>query len=248
MLQLNDIYLGDSYKLLKEIKSNTVDLVIVDPPYKIVAGGGGGAFGVENRSYHNDVSKKLNYGITDDILFELNRIMKKTNIYIFCNKNQLRQYFNYFTGKNIDLLVWHKVNPIPTINNKYLSDLEYIFFAREPSTPMFNTYESSSKLFQSVTNKKDKELYKHPTIKPLWIIERLIRNSSQVGDVVLDCFLGSGTTAVASKKLNRQYIGIEIDEEYFRIAKDRLEGISQQDREVEDTGQMNIFETLKTNK
>lgn len=57
--------------------------------------------------------------------------MKKTNIYIFCSKAQLRDYFNIFAEENIDLLVWHKTNVIPAIANNYMSDLEYIFFARE---------------------------------------------------------------------------------------------------------------------
>lgn len=233
-LEPDNIYLGDAYELIKNVETDSVDLVIIDPPYEIVAGGKGGAFGVENRPYHLDVSKKLHYGITDVILSELDRVMKRTNIYIFCNKTQLRQYFNYYDGMNVDLLVWHKLNPIPTTNNKYLSDLEYIVFAREKVTPMFNTYDTSSKLFQTQTNKKDKELYNHPTIKPEPVIERLIRNSSQEGDVVLDCFMGSGTTCAVAKRLDRKYIGIEIEEEWYRIAKNRLNGITA-------NGQTSIF-------
>lgn len=244
MIKPDNIYLGDSYELIKQLEDNSVDLCIIDPPYEIVAGGGGGAFGVENRSYHKDVSEKLNYGITNNILVELERVMKKTNIYIFCNKNQIRQYLNFYADKNIDLLVWHKTNPIPTLNNKYLSDLEYIIFVRDKNTPMFNTYETSSKLFQTTTNKEDKDLYDHPTIKPIEIIKNLIINSSQEDDVVLDTFLGSGTTAVASKELGRRYIGFEIDETYFNIAKDRLEGITQVERRQKDKGVMDIFDFL----
>ena len=92
--------------------------------------GDGGAFGNRNRPYQNLVDS-LAYGITDEILTELDRIQKKTNIYIFCNKNQLRQLFNFYKNKNVDLLVWNKTNPIPRCNNKYLSDIEYIFFARD---------------------------------------------------------------------------------------------------------------------
>jgi DNA modification methylase len=76
------------------------------------------------------------------------------------------------------------------------------------------------------TNKRDKDLFEHPTIKPLNIIKTLIRNSSKENDVVLDCFLGSGTTAVACKDTNRRYIGIEKNERWFEVAKDRLEGVS----------------------
>ena len=71
----------------------------------------------------------------------------------------------------------------------------------------------------------DKKKYKHPTIKPLRIIKTLIKNSSNEGDIVLDCFSGSGTTCVAAKELGRKYIGIEIDPEYHKISLDRLHGI-----------------------
>ena len=74
-------------------------------------------------------------------------------------------------------------------------------------------------------NKKDKEKYKHPTIKPLPLIKKLIINSSNKGDIVLDCFSGSGTTCAAAKELERQFIGIEIDPEYHKISIDRLNGI-----------------------
>ena len=72
---------------------------------------------------------------------------------------------------------------------------------------------------------KDKKQYGHPTIKPLNIIETLIRNSSKKGDVVLDPFLGSGTTAVAAVLNHRHYIGYEINEEYFDITCRRLDEI-----------------------
>lgn len=240
-MNLNDIYQGDAYELIKQIPDNSVDLVITDPPYEIVAGGSGGAFGYEKHKYHLEVSKKLNYGIDNTILEELERVMKKTNIYLFCNKNQLLQYLDFYQNKNIDVLVWHKTNTIPTISNKYLSDLEYMVFAREKGTPMFNTHATSSKLFQTPTNRKDKQLYTHPTIKPEFIIERLVKNSSQEGDVILDPFLGSGTTAAVAKKMARKYIGFEIDDDYFQIAKDRLAGITQKDRKVLDAGQTSLF-------
>lgn len=74
-------------------------------------------------------------------------------------------------------------------------------------------------------NVQDKKKYNHPTIKPLSIIRTLIKNSSNENDIVLDCFSGSGTTCVACKELNRQFIGIEINPEYHRISMDRLNGI-----------------------
>ena len=135
---------------------------------------------------------------------------------------------------NVDLLVWCKTNPIPTCNNKYLSDLEYCVFARDKNTPLNGTYETKSKYYISGANVQDKELYKHPTIKPLELVKNHIINSTKENDIVLDCFCGSGTTCVAAKELNRRYIGMEIDPEYHKIAVNRLNGITA-------NGQLSLF-------
>lgn len=74
-------------------------------------------------------------------------------------------------------------------------------------------------------NQKDKKLYGHPTIKPLEIVQNLILNSSKENDIVLDPFLGSGTTAIACVKTNRRYIGFEVNESYFNISCDRLDNV-----------------------
>ena len=71
-------------------------------------------------------------------------------------------------------------------------------------------------------NHKDKKLYHHPTVKPLDITEKIIRNSSREGDTVLDPFMGSGTTGVACCNLNRRFIGIEINQDFFDVAKERI--------------------------
>ena len=217
---------GDCLELLKDIPDKSVDLVVIDPPYEIASGGVGGCFGVEQRNYHKQVSKNENIksGISKKLLDELVRVMKKVNIYIWCNKNQLRQYINYFEGlgATTDLLTWHKTNPVPTCNNKYLSDTEYLLYFRKDGVPLYGTYATKKKYYVTPKNKEDKKLYKHPTIKPLDIIKNLIINSSQENDVVLDCFMGSGTTGVACKELNRDFIGIELDQNYYDIACERI--------------------------
>lgn len=85
-------------------------------------------------------------------------------------------------------------------------------------------------VFESTKNLKDKKLYEHPTIKPLEYIKRMILNSSNENDIVLDPFAGSGTTAIACKELNRNFIGFEINKEYYDIAIDRINGISQKSK------------------
>ena len=232
-MEYDYIECGDCLELMKNIPDKSIDLVVTDPPYKLCSGGGGGAFGVDKISYHKSVSKneKINSGISNDILDELVRVMKKINIYIWCNKNQLRQYIDYFEeiGCTTDLLTWHKTNPVPTCNNKYLSDTEYLLYFRKGGVKMYGTYDTKKKYYVTPTNKADKDKYGHPTIKPLDIIQNLITNSSQQCDVVLDPYLGSGTTAVACVNTNRHYIGFELDPQYYDIACKRLdevEGVS----------------------
>lgn len=208
---------------LKDIPGNYVDLIVMDPPYEFKDTRGGGSFGSAKRTYHSELDP-LSKGVTQEILDVLCGKMKAINIYIWCNKNQLRQYIDYFDdrGCNIDLLTWHKTNPVPTCGNKYLSDTEYCVFARESGVKVYGTYETKRKFYVSSLNTDDKERYGHPTVKPLNIIKNLIINSSMEGDVVLDPFIGSGTTAVACKLLGRHYLGFEIDPEYHQTAIKRV--------------------------
>ena len=131
------------------------------------------------------------------------------------------------------MLVWCKTNSTPFCNNNYLPDLEYCLLFREQTCKLNDGYDLKSRWYISPTNKSDKDLYEHPTIKPLELVKRHILHSTQEGDVVLDCFMGSGTTGVACIETNRNFIGVEIDPHYFKIAEDRLKGISQKDRRLE---------------
>lgn len=268
-MEIDKIYLGDAYKLIKEIPDNSVDLIIIDPPYEFDSGEGGGTFGTANRSYHkeylslyhktektketerlrisaNKVKQRkslrlLSHGFKLALLNDLDKIMKKTNIYIWCSKKQLSKLLVYYEKKEcaIDVLTWHKTNPTPTINNTYANDTEYLVFAREKGVKVYGNYETKRKYYVTPANVADKKAFKHPTIKPINIIKNLIINSTQPNDIVLDCFAGSGTTCVAAKELGRHYIGIEIDPEYHKIAVDRVNGITA-------SGQTSVFTDFNT--
>lgn len=91
---------------------------------------------------------------------------------------------------------------------------------------IYDGYELKSKWYISSINKNDKDLYNHPTIKPLELVKRHILHTTQPNDIVLDCFCGSGTTCVACKETDRRYIGMEINKEYYEIAQKRINGIT----------------------
>lgn len=228
---LNTITLGDSYSIIKEIPDNSIDLIIIDPPYLIENTNGGtkSRLAKSIRSMNTEIKeKKLTSGINSSIFKELIRIQKNINIYIWCNGKQIPEYLDFFVNKNhckFDILIWNKTNATPLYSNKYMNDKEYCLYFRKNGYCNPKSYNDAKTVWYLPINMSDKKKYKHPTIKPLKIIKTLVKNSSNEGDIVLDCFSGSGTTCVAAKELNRQYIGIEIDPEYHKISIDRLEGI-----------------------
>lgn len=102
--------------------------------------------------------------------------------------------------------------------------MEYCLYFNEQGTYKSKQYQYQNKYYISATNQKDKKDFNHPTIKPLELVKRHLLNTTQKGDTILDPFLGSGTTALACKLLERNCIGFEINEEYYKTAIARLEG------------------------
>ncbi len=236
MLEENKIYLGDSYELIKQIADKSINLIVIDPPYQI----DGKPKSKDSLSnIKNVITKSINKlnqelmdneicdGIKEEIFDDFMRIMKVPNIYIWCNRKQIPMYMKYFVfdkNLNYELLIWSKPNVMPLYNHQYLNDVEYCLYFHGPCTCNPSCYKDARTVFRNPINKIDKFAYHHPTCKPLPIIETLIKNSSQENDLVLDCFLGSGTTAVACKDLNRKYIGIEKNPKWYKVAINRLDG------------------------
>lgn len=238
---INTIQLGDCYELIKQIPDKSIDLVYIDIPYLIGQGGQEEkktalAKRIKKQVY-GDLKQIIN-GIDYSIFDELCRVMKNIYIYIWCSKDQILDITKYFVEKRgcrVNYLVWCKTNPTPMTNDVWLPDVEYCLCLKESKAPRYNDgYELKSKFYVSKKNVEDKDLYKHPTIKPLELVKRHILHSTQPNDIVLDCFCGSGTTCLAAKETGRRYIGMEIDPEYHKIAVNRLNGITAD-------GQLSIF-------
>lgn len=190
--------------------------------------------------YHTE--NKLNVvsmdtGIDYKILDDFCRVLKKINIFIWCSKAQILDLLKYFVEtKNcyFDLLIWAKTNAIPT-NQTLLSDMEYCLYFREKGVKINNNYDLKSKWYVSGTNKKDKEKWLHPTIKPLELVTNHILLASQPQDTVLDCFAGTGTTGVACKNNDRHFILIEKNPIFYEIANNRINDL------VDCKGQYSMF-------
>ena len=222
---------GDCLDLMKQIPDKSIDLIVTDPPYEVSATNKGGTI--------NNI-KKLNKSLNDLVVAdiangysiekfggEFMRVMKEPNIYLWCNKKQIPDYLKFYVDKyrcKFEIIKWAKVNALPTYANKYLSDTEYLLYFHKGKGKCFpQSYEDAKTYYIAPINHKDKKLYRHPTIKPLDLTQKVIRNSSREGQVVLDPFMGSGTTGVACVKENRNFIGYEINETFFDIAKKRIE-------------------------
>ena len=234
MIYINNnikLYLGNSNELIKNIPDKSIDLIIIDPPYLLNMDGGkkGTNKLVKNLSVltkelrEDNLIDSYDLSILDDFV----RVMKNINIYIWCNVAQIKSYLDFFIGKlncSFDILVWNKTNAMPLFNNKYLSDKEYCLYFRKRGYCNPPTYKMGKTVFYLPTNQKDKKLYNHPTIKPLEIIENLVRNSSRENETIADFFMGSGTTGVAVVNTggDRKFIGMEISEKYFNIAENRI--------------------------
>ena len=242
--RLNEIYNEDSYQAIKKIPDKSIDCIYTDIPYLIVSGGGGSSRVAQSiNKVNNEDLRDIKNGIDYSIFEDFERTMKKVNIFIWCSKMQIPYILNYWTekGYNFEILVWCKINPIPATNNTWLPDVEYCLYFRESGVKLNDGYELKSKFYISPINKPDKDLYNHPTIKPLDLVKRHLLHSTQENDIVADFFLGSGTTCVAARETNRRYIGFEKDKKYFEIAKDRLNGISAVKRKIIDEGQLTLF-------
>jgi len=220
------IYNKDCINGMKDLPDNYVDLVVTDPPYEFIIKNpnGGGFMKKENKKHIQELNKSFGMEYNPDIfLNECKRIMKKFNMYIFTNKNLLHTYIKFAIDNNYkyDILIWLKSNPVPTFNGHYLPDKEYIVFIKE-SGATFNSKLGYKNYFTYFNKPIGKREFEHPTVKDLNFIKRCIKISSNENDIVLDGYLGSGTTAVACRDLKRNCIGYEINNDYINIINERL--------------------------
>lgn len=241
----NNIYNVDSYKAIKEIPDKSIDCIYTDIPY-VMSFSGGGSLQHKLGKYIKEEVKDFVSGIDYSILEDFIRVSKNINIFIWCSKAQILDIANFFAKYEADfnILTWTKTNPIPFGSSIWLSDIEYcLHFYKDAG---YNIgYENKYKNYTSAINLKDKQDYDHPTIKPLEMVKRHLLNMTKEGDIVLDTFLGSGTTAVACQEIKRQFIGFEIDKSYYDIAQDRLNGITQVERREKEAGIQNIFDFME---
>ena len=226
------LWLGDSL----DVEISGADLVLSDPPYLLTSGGDteGGMSGGWREDYNNDGQIVLCEIDWSDILRVIERALgPNADAYVFANDKNVRPMLNaaHAVGlKQHNLLVWDKVSPTP--NRWYMKSLEFVGYFWKGTARTINDPSAKQLLRAS-----QKDVSKHPTEKPVGLCQVYIENSTDRGGLVVDPFMGSGTTGVAALRAGRRFVGVEKEERWFDVAVDRIRA------EVE-RAQPSLFEVM----
>jgi site-specific DNA-methyltransferase (adenine-specific) len=216
---MNDVKLHneDCMNVLPSLADGSISLTLTDIPYDEVNRKSGGLRNLD-KSHADIITFPL-----DDFIDEVVRVTSGS-IYIFCGSVQVSHIRSRLIdhGLSVRHCIWEKTNPSP-MNGQYiwLSSIENCVFAKK-SGAVFNEHCKSAVWRNPIEHYKD-----HPTPKPVKLMSRLIEASSNVGDTVLDPCMGSGAIGVAAKQCGRNFIGIEMNAEYFEMTKNRIYGQSE---------------------
>lgn len=219
------LYQGDSVEIMRSIPEGKIDLIITDPPYKTITGGDSNGANSERPKGMLQGNRKLfkhqNIKISS-WMPEIYRVLKEgSHCYIFTNSLNLQEMLNEAIKAGFklhNLLVWEKNNCTPS--QYYMKNCEYVLFLRKGKAKWINNI-GDSKTVHKFNNIIGNKL--HPTEKPVDLLEYYLLNSSEPNDIVFDPFMGSGSMGEAAIKNDRRFVGIELDEKYFEVAKDRIE-------------------------
>jgi site-specific DNA-methyltransferase (adenine-specific) len=211
-MKTNQIISGDCIKVMKTIPNNSIDLIITDPPY-----GDNLAYGWKNKIIKNNENPLINCLA----LVECYRLLKKNkSLYIFTNWKHypfLTEFILRYTKFKIrHLIVWKKHNF--GFGWAFRNQFELILVL-EKGKPKYNLNDFSDVQNASHINHNDST---HPHEKPLDLIQKIINHSSKEGDLILDPFCGSGSICLASKIRKRNFIGIELEEKYVKMAIEKI--------------------------
>ena len=220
---------SESLSLMKGLKVGSIDAIITDPPYNISRDNNFttmGRAGIDFGEWDKD------FDLTSWIKVAEPLLKKGGNIVIFNDWKNMTNITKSLEENGFeikDLIRWKKTNAMPrNRDRRFITDYEVAVWAvKKGDKWTFNrlseTYEIPE-IVGGLTPKSEKIDGGHPTQKPIYVMKWLIERLTNEGDVVLDPFMGSGSTGVACKELNREFVGIELDEKYYNIAYNRING------------------------
>lgn len=226
-----EIYNEDCIQGMRKLEAESVDLICTDPPYRIISGGNAtGKWKYSQMSgalsHESELTKKGKIFEHNDIKFrewlpEVYRVLKpNTHCYIMINPRNLKELWEEAERVGFiwqQLIVWDKGTNLP--NKFYMNAYELILMLRKGRQRVINNAGCKNIITIPAAENRN-----HPTEKPVPLMRLLIENSTDKGEIVLDPFVGGGSTAVACQECERSFIGYEIDENYYRIAQDAING------------------------
>jgi site-specific DNA-methyltransferase (adenine-specific)/modification methylase len=231
-----NVFLGDSREHMKEIPNHSIDLILTDPPYNLGKYSTGNINPKWRKEINNDIAKwdKITFS-PSEWLKPFKRVLKpEGNIFAFTSYNLLGKWHEVFDSEFdvFQFMVWHKTNPTPKIHKvSFLNSCELIVCVwNKGHTWNFSRQNEMHNFIETpicMGNERLKDP-KHPTQKPIRVLQRIVKIASNKGDIVLDPFMGVGSVGVASLRLGRKFLGIEIEEKYYQAAKKRLEDEAKQ--------------------
>ena len=223
------LYHSDALEALKKLEDNSVDLILTDPPYNLREYSRGNITSSNRKEINNDIAQWDEGFDPGRFKDEFLRVLKPNgNLFSFCAYNMIGKWHECFDREfdTFQIFVWHKTNPTPKFRkNGFLNSCEFVvcmwnrghewnFLSQKE---MHNFYESPKCMgSERVKNPS------HPAQKPVKLLKHLIKIASRENGVVLDPFMGVGSCGVAAVELKRNFIGVEIDEKYFKISKERI--------------------------
>lgn len=219
----------ESLQFMKEIKHNSIDAIITDPPYNISRDNN---FTTMERAGIDFGEWDKDFNLTAWIKVAEPLLKKGGNIVIFNSWKNMTTINKTLEDNGFevkDLIRWKKTNAMPrNRDRRFITDYEFAVWAvKKGGKWTFNrlsdTYEIPE-IVCGITPKSEKVQKGHPTQKPIYVMKWLLERLTNEGDIVLDPFMGSGSTGVACKELNRHFIGIELNEQYYNMACQRITG------------------------
>ena len=218
-----ELFNGDCLDLMARMEEGCIDLLVTDPPYKTISGGDSGNRPKGMLSGNRKLFKhQSDIEIRDWMPLVFRVLKEETHAYIFTNSLNLKEMLDESEKAGFQLhniLVWEKNNCTPS--QFYMKNCEYVLFLRKGKAKWINNIGASKTVhqFNNILGKKT-----HPCEKPVDLLKFYIENSSKEDDIVLDPFMGTGSCGEACVQTGRRFLGIEKDETYFNLAKERLNG------------------------
>ena len=224
------ILCADSREVIKRIPDNSIDFILTDPPYNLGQHSTGNIPLPGRAAMNNDVAEwdMVDFN-PEEWADEFIRILKPTgNLFIFTSYNQLGRWYNCLDHKfdTTNFMIWHKTNPAPKIFKAgFLNSCEMIFTCwNKKHTWNFISQAEMHNFIESPICMRPERLSnpKHPAQKPVSILKKMIKIASNKDDIIFDPFMGVGSMGVAALELDRRFIGVEREEDYFIAAKQRI--------------------------